>query len=463
MRIKMKRFLGIFFSLALVLGLMPGMSLTAHADTTYNLWVGGMQVTSANATDTTAHPAWSYDAGTNTLTLNSYSYSGEGHTEYVSEDDAYYTGGIFARVPLIINQKGENSVACANKAGIAYFDNLEITGNGSLSVSGEYGIETSGNNVTISGGTVVASGGYSGIYSYGTVTVNGGSLTAVGETIGIYGDAVVSLGTGTAVKAGADEASAADIIDTSAWAQRFEHPQKWVRITTASFHTHSFTYSASGAIITATCTADGCELPPSTEGGLDHVAKLSLVAPTLTTYGGTGDATATLDGVADFNTATGKTIATTDIKYVDRDGTTYAESATAPIDAGKYTAKITVEGMTASLNYEIAEADSTANSDESGNADFYSGLKITQKKGKIKVSWDKTEGVSKYGLFITYCGKDYPKKAVKTTTNNSVTVKKINGRKIDFTKNIRMYVEAFDNNGASVGKSINRVKNKKYV
>jgi len=37
MRIKMKRFLGIFFSLALVLGLMPGMSLTAYADgTTYD-------------------------------------------------------------------------------------------------------------------------------------------------------------------------------------------------------------------------------------------------------------------------------------------------------------------------------------------------------------------------------------------------------------------------------------------
>ena len=37
MRIKIKRFLAIFFSLALVLGLMPGMSMTAYADgTTYN-------------------------------------------------------------------------------------------------------------------------------------------------------------------------------------------------------------------------------------------------------------------------------------------------------------------------------------------------------------------------------------------------------------------------------------------
>ena len=37
MRIKMKRFLGILLTLALVLGLVPGMSLTAYADgTTYN-------------------------------------------------------------------------------------------------------------------------------------------------------------------------------------------------------------------------------------------------------------------------------------------------------------------------------------------------------------------------------------------------------------------------------------------
>ena len=64
-----------------------------------------------------------------------------------------------------------------------------------------------------------------------------------------------------------------------------------------SSHEHNFTYTANGATITATCTADGCSLPPTTEGGSDHVAKLSLVAPTLTTYGGTGDAAAALVGI----------------------------------------------------------------------------------------------------------------------------------------------------------------------
>jgi len=119
-------------------------------------------------------------------------------------------------------------------------------------------------------------------------------------------------------------------------------------------HNHNFTYSADGATLTATCNgAEGCDLT-------DKKTTLTITAPTLTTYGGTGNATATLTGLADFNTATGKTIAATDIKYVGRDGTTYEESTTAPTNAGKYTAKITVEAKTASVDYEIAKADPTA-------------------------------------------------------------------------------------------------------
>ena len=123
-----------------------------------------------------------------------------------------------------------------------------------------------------------------------------------------------------------------------------------------SSHAHSFTYTADGATITATCSADGCTLT-------DSKATLTIAAPTMTTYGQTGEgisASATLTGLSDFNAATGKTIAATDIKYVGRDSTTYAESTTAPTDAGKYTAKITVEDKTASVDYEIAKADPTA-------------------------------------------------------------------------------------------------------
>ena len=89
----------------------------------------------------------------------------------------------------------------------------------------------------------------------------------------------------------------------------------------APAHTHSFTYSANGATITATCGAEGCTLPPSTEGGTDHVATLTIAAPTV---------------------------------------------------EGKYTAKITVESQTASVEYEIAGPVASVTVDETTTnyADF---------------------------------------------------------------------------------------------
>ncbi len=117
-------------------------------------------------------------------------------------------------------------------------------------------------------------------------------------------------------------------------------------------HNHNFTYLSDGATITATCTATGCTNPAVS-------ATLTINAPTLSTYGGTESKTATLTGLDAFNSATGKTIATTDIKYIGRDGTTYGESGVAPTDAGKYTAKITVEGKTARVDYEIAKTNPT--------------------------------------------------------------------------------------------------------
>ena len=55
-----------------------------------------------------------------------------------------------------------------------------------------------------------------------------------------------------------------------------------VYYTAASAHPHAFTYSLNdvGDKITATCSATGCTLPPSTEGGTDHVATLTIAAPT---------------------------------------------------------------------------------------------------------------------------------------------------------------------------------------
>jgi len=113
-------------------------------------------------------------------------------------------------------------------------------------------------------------------------------------------------------------------------------------------HTHSFEYSASGDTVTATCTgAHVCTLT-------DSKVELSIVKPELETFGESGDSAATLSGTDAFNSATGLNISASDIKYTGRGDTEYSESSTAPTATGTYTAKITVEGQTASVDYSIA-------------------------------------------------------------------------------------------------------------
>ncbi len=106
-------------------------------------------------------------------------------------------------------------------------------------------------------------------------------------------------------------------------------------------HVHDFVYTAEDATITATCTADGCDLT-------DSKATLTIVAPELNVYGGTESAEATISGSIPG-------VTTPDIVYSKGKKTLDA----APTNAGTYTASITIEGKTASVEYTIAKADPT--------------------------------------------------------------------------------------------------------
>ena len=150
-------------------------------------------------------------------------------------------------------------------------------------------------------------------------------------------------------------------------------------------HTHNYIYSGSGANITATCRNDDT----GHTGSL--TATLTITAPTLTTYGGTGSVLASLTGLDSFKTATGSAVTEAYIRYTGRGDTTYAESASAPTNAGKYTAKITIDGVTtdagdnqsvtASVDYEIAKADphiGTVTANELVNTTAVSGVILSR-------------------------------------------------------------------------------------
>lgn len=110
-------------------------------------------------------------------------------------------------------------------------------------------------------------------------------------------------------------------------------------------HEHDFDCSAEGATLTLVCknTDRRCGLENCT-------ITLTLVAPTLTQQGGEGNEEATISGLNAYSSATnGNTL------YVDYYKTGDSRKLDfVPNTQGNYTAKITLGGATASLDYEIA-------------------------------------------------------------------------------------------------------------
>ena len=118
-----------------------------------------------------------------------------------------------------------------------------------------------------------------------------------------------------------------------------------------STHQHSWQYTVNteGDTITATCTADGCNLTGNSGG------RVTIVAPdesTLTYDGNPKEAT--LEGAL----TTGVTLTAKDIKYYHKIGEQeyLLETGAKPTNAKSYRAEITVDGKTATVTYEIKKA-----------------------------------------------------------------------------------------------------------
>ena len=114
---------------------------------------------------------------------------------------------------------------------------------------------------------------------------------------------------------------------------------------TVTRHQHSWTCTASGATITAKCTENGCYLADKL-GGIFTIS--APAANTLTYDGNAKEATAKLDALSGV----------TSLPTVG--SITYAQNgaalSSAPVNAGEYTASITLDNATASVEYTIAKA-----------------------------------------------------------------------------------------------------------
>lgn len=160
---------------------------------------------------------------------------------------------------------------------------ITITGGKVIATGGEWGgpgIGCSyGSNsgvITISGGTVTAAGirGAGINCAQGSLTVSGGTVAAIGSgeeanCMGIVGP--ISIGTGRYLHGGDAADSTVPVIAQNGSYERF----KYMEINDYLPHIHNFTYDASSATITATCSGDeyGCTLDGNT-------ATLTIGAPT---------------------------------------------------------------------------------------------------------------------------------------------------------------------------------------
>ena len=190
-----KKLWAILLSIAIVLTMMPAMAFAGGTET-YDLWVGGIKVTSENADDIFDNGTASYDAASNTLALNGTDID----QAYTSSD--YYTSGIYADGDININLTGDNSINVSGgmiAAGIHANGVIRISGSGSLDLTVRDG--SSETRAIATGytdkeaGVIIDSGeisidadGESGIYavyvdgSYGTelpdryLKINGGTI-----------------------------------------------------------------------------------------------------------------------------------------------------------------------------------------------------------------------------------------------------------------------------------------------
>ncbi len=225
---------------------------------------------------------------------------------------------------------------------------LNVSGGTEISGSKNYGIDNEGGYIYLFGAPEISGDDT----NYADICSNGGMITAQsidGSTS--YSGGAVSVEVGGA-SFSVDTVIIYNVTDSnkdkfSVTNSGYTLEPSGDHLILAIPHTHSWEYSisADGKTITAecigtyTCTYEGTD------------KSITITAPRMEVYGDGNSANATLSE----SSLAGQTTLPA-VKYIGRDSTIYEESTTAPTNAGKYTASITIDSITAKVDYEITKA-----------------------------------------------------------------------------------------------------------
>ena len=187
--------------------LIVGEWVTIGAFEIYELYIAGTQVTELNKADVLGDGTVSYDAETNTLTLNGADIEAEGEGLSTQIDE------------VIIKLEGENSIEVPEGFGIYSDASFTITGPGSLNVTSKF--EALNGSFVIEGGAKVTADSQtrSALWSFDPLAVSGSEtvvmLKGAKGAVEIYGtdseEAVLSLSDGLVL--GLPEGAHCGIVD----------------------------------------------------------------------------------------------------------------------------------------------------------------------------------------------------------------------------------------------------------
>ncbi|WP_352399838.1 hypothetical protein [Anaerotignum sp.] len=168
----------------------PALLGSPRSVTNYDVWVGSTQVTSDNASDITGTGITgtvSYDADTNTLTLDNATIT---HEAGFCTNSPFYSASIYSKESGTINLIGSNSInlgggssSLSRLYNISVDKPLTITGSGSLALTA--GNATGSSTTTLASVSLGSTNG-------GTLTIDGGTVTMINEqttpeyVVGIY-------------------------------------------------------------------------------------------------------------------------------------------------------------------------------------------------------------------------------------------------------------------------------------
>ena len=352
----------------------------------------------------------------------------------ISGNNANWGGGVYINSGCTFTMYGGNisGNSAANGGGV-YLDrngkfNMSggsITGNnanygGGVNVNGDFYVSGSIQiKDNVKGGTKNENGKYTGgtannVYILAHNVICIGTALTDGAEIGVtldsnFGESTFTSGWGNTMSG----KTPADYFTSDV--DGYEAKLYDTELKLVSTHVHSWTYTTNGATITAMCGDNSCT---SKDGG-----SITIKAPTELVYSGSGKA-ATL---TESNWQGGKV----NIAYKQGDKVLTG----APVNAGTYTASITLGGATASVEYTITKATPTVSG--SGTASGTYGQKLSEvtvndltaklNNETVAGSWALTDNTSDTLDTVTLNGSTTEYTAVFTPTDtdnyNSTTAK----------------------------------------